>query len=342
MPKGKYVESLFKAYNENNHIRFKQVAKKIIEDEKDKSHYKLANSLQQLFNSFPNENNDEYRKNHSSSINGSYFNSLPRDDKGGADLVSIIKPNYYLEDVVLSDENKNVINRIMLEYHSANELRGYNLDAKRRLLFCGPPGCGKTITAQALANEINLPLLYVHMDSLISSYLGDTASNLRKIFQYAGTGKWVVFFDEFDTIGKSREDENEHGELKRSVNTFLQMLDNFKTKTLFIAATNHQHLLDSAIWRRFDEILYFNKPGLDQIQKLLKKKLRVFKTNINFEKISGELDGMSHSQIERICKDAIKACIIDNRDFVNEDVIKECIDEEKRRKKIYDGLMEME
>lgn len=194
------------------------------------------------------------------------------------------------------------------------------------------------MTAQSLANEINLPLLYIHMDSLISSYLGDTASNLRKIFQYAEQGRWVIFFDEFDTIGKSRDDENEHGELKRAVNTFLQMLDNFKTETLLIAATNHQHLLDNAIWRRFDEIVYFDKPDIEQIQKLLKKKLRTFKSEIDFKKASEELVGMSHAQIERICKDAIKYSILYDIEIVNGEVLKECIEEENRRKKIYTGV----
>jgi len=336
MPKGKFVEELLKAYRDDDRESFKEIADKIIKDEKDKKHYRLANSLQEIIDSFSDSR--EYQKDNSSSINDSYFNRLPRDNKGGADLVSIIKPKYYLEDVVLSNENKEVINRIMAEYHSVNRLRGYNLDAKRRILFCGPPGCGKTITAQSLANEFNLPLLYIHMDSLISSYLGDTASNLRKVFQYAQQGRWVIFFDEFDTIGKSRDDDNEHGELKRAVNTFLQMLDNFKTETLLIAATNHQHLLDNAIWRRFDEILYFNKPQLEQIQELLKKKLRVFKTEINFKKASEDLVGMSHAEIERICKDAIKHSILHNIEVVNEGVLKQYIEDEKRRKEIYNGV----
>ena len=337
MPKGKYVKELLQAYKNNDEKAFEKVTNRMIEDEKDKSHYRLANSFKEIANSFSDSN--EMKKNNSSSIDNNYFNSLPRNDSGGADLVSIIKdPKYYLEDVVLSSENKKAINRILDEYYNSKRLKGYSLEAKRKILFCGPPGCGKTVTAQSLANEINLPLLYVHMDSLISSYLGETASNLRKVFQYAEKGRWVIFFDEFDTIGKSRDDENEHGELKRSVNTLLQMIDNFKTDNLLIAATNHQHLLDNAIWRRFDEIIYFDKPDLSQIEELLKNKFRTFKSKVDFKKISKSLNGMSHAEIERICKDAIKYCIINDIKKVDKKILEKSINEEKRRKIVYEGI----
>ena len=336
MPKGEFVKDLFKAFNQNDYKSFKKIAEKIVEDEKSKSHYNLANSLQSIVNSFSEKNIID--NNFSQSLDKDYFVSLPHDEKDGSDLVSIIKPNSYLEDVILSKENEKVINRILSEYLSANKLKKYNLDAKRRLLFCGPPGCGKTMTAQAIANEVNLPLLYIHMDSLISSYLGETASNLRKIFKYASQGKWIVFFDEFDTIGKNRDDQNEHGELKRSVNTFLQMLDNFNTKTLLIAATNHQHLLDNAIWRRFDEILYFDKPDKSKIKEVLTKKLKVFKTDINYNKLSEELAGMSYAQIERICKEAMRYCILNDISVLKDNILLQSISEEKRRKRIYDSL----
>ena len=107
-------------------------------------------------------------------------------------------------------------------------------------MFYGPPGCGKTITAQAIAAEIGLPLLYVRFDAVISSYLGETASNIRRVFDYARNDSFVIFFDEFDAIARSRNDRYEHGEIKRVVNTFLQQLDNFKGKSLVIAATNFE------------------------------------------------------------------------------------------------------
>jgi SpoVK/Ycf46/Vps4 family AAA+-type ATPase len=115
-------------------------------------------------------------------------------------------------------------------------------------------------------------------------------------------------------------------------------LDNFNTKTLLIAATNHQHLLDNAIWRRFDEILYFDKPNKSKIKEVLKKKLRIFKTDINHKKLSKELVGMSYAQIERICKEAMRYCILNDISVLKDNILLQSISEEKRRKRIYDSL----
>ena len=333
MPKGEFVKDLLKAFNKNDYQAFKEVAEKIVEDEKSKSHNNLANSLQKVINSF--DENNSPSNNYSNTAAGNYFVNFPRDQKDGSDLISIINSKSYLEDVILSEENEQVIDRVLNEYFSANKLKRYNIDAKRRLLFCGPPGCGKTLTAKAIAKELNLPLLYIHMDSLISSYLGETASNLRKIFKYASQDKWLIFFDEFDTIAKNRDDKNEHGELKRSVNTFLQMLDNFKINTLLIAATNHQHLLDKAIWRRFDEILFFDKPDQNKIKETIRKKVKIFKSDLDLDKIAAEFIGMSYAEIERIAKEAMRYCILNDMPVLTNNILLNSLKEEKRRKKVY-------
>ena len=333
MPKGEFVKDLLKAFNKNDYQAFKKVAEKIVEDEKSKSHNNLANSLQKVINSF-DENNSPLT-NYSNTAADNYFVNFPRDQKDGSDLISIINPKNYLEDVILSEENEQVINRVLNEYFSANKLKRYNIDAKRRLLFCGPPGCGKTLTAKAIAKELNLPLLYIHMDSLISSYLGETASNLRKIFKYASQDKWLIFFDEFDTIAKNRDDKNEHGELKRSVNTFLQMLDNFKINTLLIAATNHQHLLDNAIWRRFDEIMFFDKPDKNKIKETIRKKVKIFKSDLDLDKIAGEFIGMSYAEIERIAKEVMRYCILNDKSVLTNNILLNSLKDEKRRKRVY-------
>ena len=335
MPKGDYVLDLLKAFEKNDYEAFKKIAKRIIEDEKQKSHNRLANSMEKIVNSFSSKNmlNDGFCHD-----NNNYFFNIPHGENSDSSLLSIITPKYNLNDVILSDENEAVLNRILHEYTAADKLKKYNLDAKRRLLFCGPPGCGKTMTAQAVANEINLPLLYIHMDSLISSYLGETATNLRKVFKFASQNKWVIFFDEFDTIAKNRDDKNEHGELKRSVNAFLQMLDNFKIKTLMIAATNHQHLLDNAIWRRFDEILLFDKPDKDKICKLIKNKLKVFEKDLDYEMLAKELLGMSYAQIERVCQEAMRYCILNDISVLKNNIFLDSITEEVRRKDIYKSL----
>ena len=136
--------------------------------------------------------------------------------------------------------------------------------------FAVLPGCGRTVSAEAIAAELYLPLALVRFDAVVSSYLGETAANLRKVFDFARSRPMVVLFDEFDAIGKDRASLEEHGEIKRVVNSFLQILDGFRSDTVAIAATNHQGLLDPALWRRFDEIVFFDMPCAAAIEDLLR------------------------------------------------------------------------
>lgn len=185
---------------------------------------------------------------------------VPIDKDANVPLLDVKFPKTSIDDVVIEEENKNKVENIIVEYKNRELLYDYKLIPKTRILFCGPSGCGKTMTAEAIANELDMPLLYTRFDSVISSLLGETSTNLRKIFDFSKTGEWVLFFDEFDAIAKSRGDSNENSELKRVVNSFLQLMDNYPKETLIIAATNYETLIDKALWRRFDEIVYFDKP----------------------------------------------------------------------------------
>jgi SpoVK/Ycf46/Vps4 family AAA+-type ATPase len=260
------------------------------------------------------------------------FSQLPKDSERGTILLDIKTPDRYLDDVILNQKTIQQLDVILDEYRAGDILRTYGLHSKSKLLFCGPPGCGKTITAEALAGELGLPLLYTRFDAVISSFLGETASNLRKIFDYAGHGKWIVFFDEFDAIGKSRDNLEEHGELKRVVNTFLQLLDSFQTNNLFIAATNHEGLLDNALWRRFDDILQFERPNDEEIQKLVELKLRGFKHNkLNLSNFIEEMRGWSHSDIERVCIEAMKISVLVGLGSIDTEVFLRALNRQKDR-----------
>jgi len=325
---GENLSRLFKAFKENNQVEFSKVAYDIIEDEKKKNHYLLADKLSRILF------DDNYTLSISKSRN---INSrqLPTDKETGFQLLEMKFSKVLLDDIILTPDNKEKIEDIILEFEQKEILQTYKLNPKTKVLFCGPPGCGKTVTAESIANELQLPLLYTRFDSVISSYLGETATNLRKVFDFAKDGEWVLFFDEFDSIGKSRSIESEHGELKRVVNSFLQLLDNFPRNTMVIAATNYETIIDKALWRRFDEIIYFDMPKKDDIEKFIRLKLRNYShKELNVESHINNLVGLSYADIERICYEAIKKMVLNGLNTINDSLFEKIILKEKDRREL--------
>ncbi len=328
MASGENLSRLFKAFKENNQVEFSKVAYDIIEDEKKKNHYLLADKLSRILF------DDNYTLSISKSRN---INSrqLPTDKETGFQLLEMKFSKVLLDDIILTPDNKEKIEDIILEFEQKEILQTYKLNPKTKVLFCGPPGCGKTVTAESIANELQLPLLYTRFDSVISSYLGETATNLRKVFDFAKDGEWVLFFDEFDSIGKSRSIESEHGELKRVVNSFLQLLDNFPRNTMVIAATNYETIIDKALWRRFDEIIYFDMPKKDDIEKFIRLKLRNYShKELNVESHINNLVGLSYADIERICYEAIKKMVLNGLNTINDSLFEKIILKEKDRREL--------
>ncbi|GLB59181.1 AAA family ATPase [Cytobacillus sp. NCCP-133] len=329
MARGDLLKKLLLAYQRGEDKKFKEISLEIIRDERKKNHNVLADQLQKIIEAEMNISRT-FRK-------FSDMVSLPKDDNE-IPLIDIRKPQKYLDDIILSQQNEEMINEIIEEFWRSELLKSYNLKPKTKILFCGPPGCGKSLCAEALAGELGLNLIYNRFDSIISSYLGDTSTNLRKVFDFVAKDTWVMLFDEFDAIGKSRNDSNEHGELKRVVNSFLQIIDNYDGNSLIIACTNHEDVLDKAIWRRFDEVIYFGKPNKEDISKLIRKKTASFSLgNLDTKKIVDEMDGFSHAEIERACHDAIKYCLLHDIQSLNTSVIMDSIKRQKQRIRIYKG-----
>ena len=185
---------------------------------------------------------------------------IPRDADKGIPLLQVRDEHHAFDDLIVADETRARLERIVGENRASEDLLHYGLRPTNRILLCGPPGTGKTLTAKVLASAMGYRLVHVVFDSMVAPYLGETASNMRKIFEFVGTGRYVALFDEFDIVGKSRDDPNEHGEIRRLVNNFMLMMDDFKGPGIILAATNHQHLLDRALWRRFDEVVYYDNP----------------------------------------------------------------------------------
>lgn len=260
------------------------------------------------------------------------FGSLPRDPDRDAALVEVREPKHQREDIVLSDDLTRKLDRTIAEFRNRDMLAKHALVPRSRLLFVGPPGCGKTLAADVLAAELSLPLVYARFDGIVSSFLGETATNLRRVFSYAAKAPSLLFFDEFDTIGKRRDDDHEVGELKRVVGSFLQILDSYPRDQLVVAATNHEGLLDEALWRRFDDVLVFRRPTVEQLGELLTMKLRgVRKTGVDAQALAAEMAGFTFADAERVCVEAIKSMVLSGAKELHVDLLRAELDEQLAR-----------
>lgn len=251
--------------------------------------------------------------------------AVPVDTESRSSLADIIYPDDNNIDVILSKRNSDKLNSFILSYKNADKLNNLGIGVSNTLLLYGPPGCGKTKCAYLIAKQLNLPLVIARLDSLISSYLGTTAKNIRNLFEFAQKMPCVLFLDEFDAIAKARDDNNELGELKRVVNSLLQNVDVMSKDSLLLAATNHEQLLDSAVWRRFDYKLKIELPDNTAINKLI----HLFINNVgNFSEkdiseLSSLFEGLSGAEIEEIITNALRNSIIHNNSFS-----KQCLFEE--------------
>ena len=242
---------------------------------------------------------------------------VPVDSESRTRLADVVYPESNKASVVLSKSNAEKLDNFILSYKNADKLNSLGIGVSNTLLLYGPPGCGKTKCAYLIAKKLNLPLVIARLDSLISSYLGTTAKNIRTLFEFAQKMPCVLFLDEFDAIAKARDDSNELGELKRVVNSLLQNVDAMSSDSLLLAATNHEQLLDSAVWRRFDYKLKIELPDIDAITEMIElftSGLIVFSFKERKE-LATALSGLSGSNIEEVIKKAIRNTIIRNKDF---------------------------
>ncbi len=324
MTQSRILRSLIKSGAAGNSTEFRRAAEDLIREEREKKHHILANDLEGLL----------------SGVDGrpvarpaSRPYDVPHDRERNLALIEMRDARRDLGDIVLSDENRAVLDQIVAEQARAELLATHGLCPATRVLFWGPPGCGKTTAAEVLASELDLDLAVVRFDAIVSSFLGETSANLRRVFDFLARERVVALFDEFDAIGKSRGDESEHGELKRVVNAFLQMMDAYRGRSVLLAATNHERLLDRALWRRFDEVAEFDLPTTPQTKDLLRMKLRAVRHDIPIDdaRIAKGLTGFTHADVERVVIRAIKTMVLAGRDTLTEELFEDARRREAKR-----------
>lgn len=329
MTMGELVRALLAAHVDGDDAGFRGAAEALIVEERRKNHPVLANDLERVLSNGSQSSKRPFLVDQGVEILG----ALPSDKERGMPLVSVSTPVRSIDSIVLGPVLRRSIERIREENRNAELLGTYGLRPMRKLLFCGPPGCGKTVTAEALAESLRLPLVLVRFDAVVSSYLGETAANLSRVMDFARRNPAVYLFDEFDAIGKKRDAEEEHGELKRVVNSFLQMLDGFRGESIIVAATNHQGLLDPALWRRFDDILFFDFPDEEQAVTTLVRLLGPIgvEPDVNLKAYGPRLAGFSFADVEHLAVDAMKRTILGGGLHVTAETLGQAADSQRQR-----------
>ena len=309
MATAQQVKALLKSYSEGDSEHFVSVALQMAAHAARTGKGQLAQELRDLVDGIK-------QKQQSGRIGGSVPISRPKGELAG--LLAVTYPKTRLSEMVLGAPTANALARVKREYLSQEKLRSHSLSARRKLLLVGPPGCGKTMTASALAGELKLPLFSVQLHGLITKFMGETAAKLHLVFDAMTEARGVYFFDEFDAIGADRGVMNDVGEIRRVLNSFLQFLEQDDSDSLVLAATNYVAMLDEALFRRFDDVIHYNRPDAEQAEQLVQNHLRVFLgKRPGWKSIREAAAGLSHAEIARACDDAAKDCILSDRERID-------------------------
>jgi SpoVK/Ycf46/Vps4 family AAA+-type ATPase len=322
MAKAEYIKQLVASFGRNN--EFRAAALRIIDEADQQGRKPFATSLRKILDA---NVRPEYQTGSQQSLT-----ALAGQVDPTVDLVDEIETARSFQDIVLNSDSRMLVEGIIEERRRAEELRRHRLPISSRLLFAGPPGCGKTLCAEVIARELSLPIFAARIDVIVSSFLGETASNLRRLFDFATRRPCILFLDEFDALARSRADGTEHNEMRRVVNSLLLMVERFRGPGLVIAATNLPQCLDEALWRRFDEVVSFDLPTQREIECFLKRQFANFPAHFELEIFVSKLAGTSYADVERVCVDAIKRAVLKKRRSVSETEFASALRGETRRK----------
>lgn len=319
------IKSLIKSFGEGNEDRFFATSMQIAASEARMGHTTFAQELKKLI--------EKAKKDRSLTlVDNSRTISISAPKRELNELLDVFQPKIKLKDMVLNSATREILERIIDEQNKSELLQKYNLRPQRKLLLTGPPGSGKTMTAQALAGELNLPVFIVRLDGLISKFMGESISKLRIIFDTMETQRAVYLFDEFDSIGSHRDQNMEVGEIKRVLNSFLINIERDESNSIIIAATNLPETLDKALFRRFDSIIAYPLPSQTEISAVIKRNLKGFTldSDFNLKEASSRAEGLNYADIVRACEEAIKSSIISGKLSIESNTLYQSIENRKR------------
>lgn len=301
--------ALVKAVSDGDPTAFRKTTEALIQEERGKGHRILADRLEKALRSSTHKSS-LFQKPYAPTMRSSQTEGVAQKD-----LISELTPERSLESLVLNDSIREQLREIVEEQHRAELLHAHGLSPRHRILLAGPPGNGKTSVAEALAFELMVPLIVVRYESLIGSYLGETSTRLKALLDYAKTRRCVLFFDEFETLGKERGDTHETGEIKRVVSSLLLQLDDLPDYVVVIAASNHPELLDRAVWRRFQVRLELPVPTRAQLTAFIASISDRSKVNFGLapETIAKRLLGLSFSEVEEFCLGVVRRAVLDQK-----------------------------
>jgi len=249
-----------------------------------------------------------------------------------AELLDAVEPTRRSDDVILAPDTAKTLLDVVDEYRHADLIKRHHIPLRTKLLLYGPPGCGKSLTAEVLAREVGLPFLTVKLDAVVGSLLGETAANLRRVFEAAERQPMVLFLDEFDALGRSRVDPTEHSEMRRVVNNLLLFIERFHGRGFVVAATNLESSIDPAIMRRFDELIYLGPPTQAEIRRLVRLKTKNFPADVDIVETSKRLEGRTYADVERICHTAMRRAVIGKRKTISSEDFQYAVEADERRR----------
>ena len=309
MARSDLILALVRAGRAGDQATFRHAVESLIAEERAKNHDVLANRLAEEL-----------------SKNGAPTNGVARVHSFAPhELFIEIQPKRTIDDLVLPEAVKMSCRELVEEHHRAELLRSHGLSPRHRVLLVGPPGNGKTTLAEAVAHALMIPMIVVRYDALIASYLGETATRLRRLFDYARTRNCLLFFDEFDTIGKERGDEHETGEIKRVVSSLLMQVDDLPPHVVLMTATNHPELLDRAAWRRFQVRMDLPSPGIAEIEAYFNRFQRNASVSLpcSPKSLATKLTGASFSQLEDFLADVARRIVLEQSEADPKRIVKD-------------------